>query len=120
MPSLQGHFLIASPHLDDPNFMRAVVLMVQHDEEGAFGLVLNRPCEQRLAEVFTPEFCNECDCEMPVYFGGPVPGPLIAIHNSEEFAEQCILPGVFLSARREAMDALIQEPFCDQIGRAHV
>jgi putative transcriptional regulator len=113
MPSLQGHFVIASPHLDDPNFMRAVILMIQHDEEGAFGLILNRPCEQQLADVLTPEFGKEWNCKMPVYLGGPVPGPLIAIHNSEEFAEQSIIPGVFLSARREAMDGLIQEPFCD-------
>ena len=113
MSSLQGQFLIASPHLEDPNFMRAVVLMVQHDDEGAFGLILNRPFEQRLADVFTPEFGDEWHREMPVYLGGPVPGPLIAIHNSEEFAEQAIIPGVFLSARREAMDALIQETACD-------
>ena len=113
MSSLQGHFLIASPHLDDPNFIRAVVLMVQHDEEGAFGLILNRPLEHQLADVLTPEFGEEWDCDMPVFVGGPVPGPLIAIHNSEEFAEQAIIPGVFLSACREAMDALIQEPSCE-------
>ena len=93
MLSLQGQFLIASPHLDDPNFMRAVVLMIQHDDDGAFGLILNRPFEQQLADVLTPEFGNEWNCEMPVYVGGPVPGPLIAIHNNEEFAEQAVIPG---------------------------
>lgn len=113
MLSLQGQFLIASPHLDDSNFVRAVLLMVQHDEEGAFGLILNREFEQPLSDVLSPDFGDEWNCERPVYVGGPVPGPLIAIHNCEEFAEQSVIPGVYLSARREAMDALIQEPFCE-------
>ena len=42
MESLQGHLLIATPRLLDPNFLRTVILMVQHDENGALGLVLNR------------------------------------------------------------------------------
>lgn len=113
MVSLQGQFLIASPHLDDPNFSRAVILMVQHDDEGAFGLILNRQFEQQLSDILTPEFGAEWNCNIPVYLGGPVSGPLIGIHNCEEYAEQSIIPGVYLSARREAMDSLVQEAFCD-------
>ncbi len=113
MPSLQGKFVIASPHLDDPNFAQAVVLMVQHDAEGAFGLILNRPFEQSLADMLTPEFGAEWNCELPVFVGGPVPGPLLAIHNCEEFAEQIIIPGVYMSAQKEAMDGLMREPFGD-------
>lgn len=113
MPSLQGKFVIASPHLEDPNFAQAVVLMIQHDDEGAFGLILNRPFEQSLADMLTPEFGADWNCELPVFLGGPVPGPLIAIHNCEEFAEQAVIPGVFMSAQKEAMDGLIREPFCD-------
>jgi putative transcriptional regulator len=113
MSSLQGHFLVASPHLDDPNFARTVVLVIQHDDEGAFGLVLNRPFEERLADLWTLESGAPWNYDLPVYLGGPVPGPIVAIHNSEEYAEQAILPGVFISARREAMDSLIQESFCD-------
>src|SRR5262245_12006863 len=52
MASLQGSFLIASPHLGDGNFNRSVVLMVKHDEDGAFGFVLNRPTGNTVAEVW--------------------------------------------------------------------
>ncbi len=43
MKSLKGSLLIASPALPDPNFLRTAILMVEHNKEGAFGLVLNRP-----------------------------------------------------------------------------
>ena len=43
MESLQGYFLLASPHLSDGNFFRSVVFMLRHDDEGALGLVLTRP-----------------------------------------------------------------------------
>ena len=50
MKSLKGHFLVASPHMEDPNFSQTVVLLVQHDEDGAFGVVLNRPAESTLKD----------------------------------------------------------------------
>ena len=40
MDSIQGKLLVASPHLPDDNFYRSVVLMVTHNDEGAFGLIL--------------------------------------------------------------------------------
>lgn len=43
--SVTGRLLVATPPMNDPNFERAVVLMLQHDEEGAFGLVISRPAE---------------------------------------------------------------------------
>ena len=48
--SLRGHFLVASPHLLDPNFARAVVLLIQHNKEGALGVVLNRSIEKTVQE----------------------------------------------------------------------
>ena len=45
MPSLQGQLLVASPGLLDPNFRRTVVLITEHNEEGAAGLILNRPSD---------------------------------------------------------------------------
>jgi putative transcriptional regulator len=45
MSSTQGRLLVAAPPLNDPNFERAVVLMLTHDAEGAFGLVISRPTE---------------------------------------------------------------------------
>lgn len=68
--SLQGQLLIASPTLLDPNFKRTVVLVTEHTEEGAAGLVLNRPSPVEVAEV-VPELEELGDGEQ-VWVGGPV------------------------------------------------
>ena len=43
MKSLQGHFLVAAPHQLDPNFVEAVILVVEHADRGAFGVIVNCP-----------------------------------------------------------------------------
>ena len=53
MESLQGHLLIAGPGLLDPNFRRTIVLIGEHNDEGALGVVLNRPGPVTVA-VFLP------------------------------------------------------------------
>lgn len=80
-----GKVLIADPFLRDPNFMRSVVFMCEHKEEGSFGFVLNRKYDQFLGELITGlETSN-----FPVYYGGPV--QVDTIH----FLHQCpnLIPG---------------------------
>ena len=109
MPSLAGQFLIASPYLPDPNFLRTVVLMVQHDEEGALGLVLTRPINLTVQQVWKNVSGEQIDAPENVLQGGPVEGPLMAIHQEEELAELEIIPGVFFSSQRENIEPLIRE-----------
>ncbi|HEY3544168.1 MAG TPA: YqgE/AlgH family protein [Gaiellaceae bacterium] len=71
MPSLTGQLLIASPGLLDPNFRRAVVLVTEHNEEGAAGLVLNRPTDADVSEV-VPQLEVLVDDGEPIFMGGPV------------------------------------------------
>ena len=52
MRSLQDHFLIAMPAMGDPNFNETVTYVCKHDAEGALGIVINRPTEMSLGEVF--------------------------------------------------------------------
>jgi putative transcriptional regulator len=63
-----GILLISDPFLKDPNFRRTVVLLCEHNEEGTFGLVINRTFEQTLNELIT----DLNDDTVPVYYGGPV------------------------------------------------
>ncbi|KAA5545150.1 YqgE/AlgH family protein [Roseiconus nitratireducens] len=80
--SLSGKLLIASPYLGDPNFIRSVVLIVNHDEQGAFGLTLNRPTDRRLSQVVElslPKGPVRDDDHL--FEGGPVDGPLLALHD---------------------------------------
>jgi len=69
--SLRGQLLIASPALFDPNFRRAVLIVTEHSEEGAMGLVLNRPTEALVVDAVPPleDIVEPGAC---VHVGGPV------------------------------------------------
>lgn len=63
-----GILLIADPFLKDPNFIRTVVLLCEHQEQGSLGFVLNKQIEQSLGELIT----DLEEYNFPVYYGGPV------------------------------------------------
>jgi putative transcriptional regulator len=72
MVPISGRLLVASPMLGDPNFARTVVLMLAHNDDGALGLVLNRPSEVEVGAVL-PEGWSEVAPQPQVLFvGGPV------------------------------------------------
>ncbi|HEY0517309.1 MAG TPA: YqgE/AlgH family protein [Solirubrobacteraceae bacterium] len=76
---LAGRLLLASTTLQDPNFTRSVVLIGMHTEEGALGLVLNRPSSATVMEA-VPQLGALVDEEDPVYVGGPVqPGAIVVL-----------------------------------------
>jgi putative transcriptional regulator len=73
--SLSNHFLIAMPALDDPNFHHTTTFICEHDEDGALGVVINRPLNMRLEEILRYmdiEPGSEEISSTPVYMGGPV------------------------------------------------
>lgn len=107
MDSLQGHFLVGSPHLADPNFYHSVVLMVQHDEEGALGLILNRPTQSSVRDVWRLIGRDEIDCERPIYLGGPVAGPLMVVHSQLMFSQMQVAPGVHFSTEKEYVEEIV-------------
>lgn len=69
--SLRGQLLVAAPTLSDPNFARTVVLVAEHAEDGALGVVLNRPGEPAVGEV-VPDLTGVVPEDEPVFVGGPV------------------------------------------------
>ena len=69
--NLGGQLLVAAPPLVDPNFRRTVVLVAEHSEEGAMGIVLNRPTETTVGEA-VPALAGVIDPGDPVFHGGPV------------------------------------------------
>ncbi|HEY2719924.1 MAG TPA: YqgE/AlgH family protein [Solirubrobacteraceae bacterium] len=69
--SLVGQLLLASPALRDPNFERSVVLIGVHTEQGAMGVVLNRPSEVTVGEA-APQLQETIDESERVFVGGPV------------------------------------------------
>ena len=69
--TLRGQLLVAAPILHDPNFHRTVVIVAEHSEEGAIGLVLNRPADTSVADAL-PDLASLAGRSEPVYVGGPV------------------------------------------------
>jgi putative transcriptional regulator len=110
MRSLAGNLLVASPRLPDENFSRSVVLIIHHDEQGALGVVLNRPTDSTVREVWESLSDEPCDSDEPIHLGGPVSGPLMALHTNEEWAESEVLPGVFFATHRDRLNQIVQAP----------
>jgi putative transcriptional regulator len=71
MKSLESNLLIASPAIFDPNFRRTVVLLTAHTDDGAIGLVLNRPSEATVDDA-VPSLSPLAGAEATVFAGGPV------------------------------------------------
>ncbi len=83
---LNDQFLIAMPTLEDPSFSHTVTYMCQHNEEGALGIVINRPSGLKLSDIFEQMNIMSLSEEVnntPVYAGGPVQQERgFVIHNA--------------------------------------
>ena len=103
MDSLAGNLLIATPDLVDPNFLRTVIFLIQHTDQGATGVILNQPTPTTVAAVWDEISEAECECDHPVSRGGPVDGPLLALHQLLEVSEREVIEGVHVSMHRESL-----------------
>ena len=83
----ENTLLIADPFLKDPNFMRTVVFMCRHSDEGSFGFVLNKAVEQTLDQLIT----GLDGTEVPVFYGGPVQTD--TVHYIHQYPE--LIPGSY-------------------------
>lgn len=69
--SLKGYFIISESEMLDPNFFQTVVLIIEHNSDGAFGLVVNRISHLVLGDIL-PAFAHDMGFSTPIYVGGPV------------------------------------------------
>jgi putative transcriptional regulator len=84
MESTRGQLLIAGPRLQDPNFWRTVVLVIEHSDEGALGLVLNRPSDTTVDDAI-PQLGELLEPDDDVFVGGPVqPSSVIVLAQFEQ------------------------------------
>ena len=92
METIQGRALVASPYLTDPNFLRSVVYILRHDDEGAIGLILNRPTLTSVGELLEQLSEQTIENSEPVYCGGPVDGPLMMLQacSGEQLDSQIV------------------------------
>ncbi len=107
--SLRGQLLIAGATLPDPNFARAVVLICQHSDEGALGLVLNRPGDLVVGDV-APELSDLTGGDAVIDSGGPVqPDALLLLGEFEDasYAGMPVIGNVGLMGERREISELV-------------
>ena len=111
MKSLKGHLLLAAPMLSDENFCRSVVLMIEHSRESAWGVILNRPTRQTLAQAL-PQVFEEKGRTRLLFEGGPVmTGSLVflsAVPLVETEEEQRVIEGVWVGGTAEQLTAVAE------------
>ncbi|MBI3182491.1 MAG: YqgE/AlgH family protein [Myxococcales bacterium] len=114
MKSLAPGFLIAMPQLGDPNFYRSVVLIIEHNEGGAMGLVINRAAPLKLAELAKGHKLRIAShrAEQFVFVGGPVePHRGFVLHDSQQVTERHeVIPGLYLSLTLDSLQPLLEDP----------
>ena len=109
MKYLTGQILIATPGLVDPNFRRTIVLLVQDTDEGAVGLILNRPSDKTVKHLWESIFHSNVATNQPLNLGGPVFGPLMMLHTRQELADLEIGNGLFFSTHKDYIERIVND-----------
>lgn len=107
-----GILLIADPFLKDPNFMRTVIFICEHQQEGSFGFVLNKLSEQTLDELMT----GFDGFPIPIYYGGPV--QMDTIHFLHQYPDQIsggreVMSGVYWGGDFQKLSAMVKNKEID-------
>ena len=115
MNSFAGKLLVASPYLGDRNFLKSVVLIISHDSEHAFGLLLNRRGYEKVSEVWRGLTGDFYDRAERMRAGGPLDGPVMLLHGEAELSDAQIVEGVFLSSTRQSASDVLATPSSELI-----
>jgi len=104
---LKGKFIIASPALHDPNFASAVVLIVQHDDNGALGLIINRPLDVTIDQAWGQISELPCLVSGPLHQGGPCEGPLMVLHTDDSHGQIELGGELFCTTAKDDIETLV-------------
>jgi len=104
--SFQGQLLIATPSMTDEQFARTVVLIIQDNPEGILGVVLNRPAPRQLQPFWHKIAGGRSFDARHLALGGPLGGPVFALHQQLPLSEFIVSDGVFLATDSQALTKL--------------
>ncbi|MBF0288252.1 MAG: YqgE/AlgH family protein [SAR324 cluster bacterium] len=105
----KGKFLIAREQLNDPNFSRSVVLLIEYDAHSTVGLVINRPTDVQLAKLW-PTIKGVQQHQDPLFLGGPVArGQILLLVQSDQAPENTIhvFENIYVSSSRHVLEQMI-------------
>lgn len=114
--SLAPSLLVSMPQLKTPDFERSVILLCEHGEEGAFGLVLNQRTDTLVAEavrLIPPALSGGGSSSLELWIGGPVEperGWILLGSEPSDCDSVCVCDGVFLSTSPDLLRRLLEEP----------
>ena len=103
---IRGQLLIASEKLNGTPFDRTVVLLVQDDENGTFGVILNRPANEQQKQHWCQMSGSPEHVAAQLVHGGPMGGPVFAIHKFQSLAEMEMPGDLFITAKAESIQQL--------------
>ena len=122
LKSLQNHFLVAMPSLDDPYFSRSLIYVCEHNAEGAMGIVVNQPStmnvKQLLEQTDKALMVSDDKAEQIVLAGGPVNQERgFVLHSSQkEWASSLKLaPGVMVTTSKDILTAIANDEGPDDV-----
>ena len=73
MKSFSNHFIISMPHMNDPIFSKSLIYICEHDDDGAMGLIINKPMiSENAADIIQQTGLAQIEPQPDIYFGGPV------------------------------------------------
>lgn len=108
--SLRGQCLVAAKSLRDPNFHKTVVLLLEHGDQGATGLIVNRPSSIKVSHALSGHF-QLPESDDVVFVGGPVePAALLMLHNVDDFqeTEASPIPGLYIGGSAETFEQVLK------------
>lgn len=108
-PAEPGQLLVASAALEGTPFARTVVLVLQKSSDGVFGVILNRPADPRMVAEFRKTSKSPEHVARHLSCGGPLGGPVFAVHHDNQLGEIRISADLFVSASLESLDRLFRE-----------
>jgi putative transcriptional regulator len=109
MQTLKGQLLIATPQLQSPLFGRSVILMIDQNEEGAIGVILNRQIKATMTDLSGKVFVDDFEWDKPISLGGPVASSLLMLHTNERLADEEIITGVYITVDGSRVQELIEQ-----------
>ena len=109
--SLRGHYLVAAKDMRDVTFYRTAILILDHNEEGTMGLIVNRPSSVSVAHALSSHFPVP-ESERMIHFGGPVePAALCILHNDEVSGknDHNLMQGVYIGSHEDVFEDVVSE-----------
>ncbi len=108
-----GSLLVSRPGLVDPNFRCTVVLVTEHSDDGAFGLILNRRGEHRVADLWESLTDKPSSTRLLAFHGGPVqPAAVFLLHRRDDLAvcssASPVIPGLYLGSDLALLEQLLE------------